>query len=286
MSAYTLWGLLPIFWHLLHKASALEILVNRGIWSLVFCIILLAFRKELKKTFAVIRQPRTLALLTLSSILLTINWGVYIWSVSVNRVVEAALGYYITPLFSVAFGVIIFRERMRKAQWSAVALAAIGVITLTIEYGALPWIALALALSWGSYSVLKKVLNLAALQGLSVETAVAFLPNLFYLSFLESQGKAKFGESLGFSLLLISAGLITIIPLLLFNGAMVRLPLSMTGLLQYITPTIMFILGTFVNHEAMPLMRIIGFSFIWVALFLLGTDLVRSNRTSSSALQN
>lgn len=285
VSAYTLWGLLPVYWHYLKRASAFEILANRAIWSLVFCIILLALRKQLKATIAICRKPRTLALLALATTFLTINWGVYIWSVSVNRVVEAALGYYMTPLVSVAFGVIVIRERMRRMQWTAVVLAAIGVIALTIQFGSLPWIALTLAVSWSSYSLLKKSLNLGALEGLSIETAIALLPSLTYLLLLAQQGRAEFGHGLGISLLLIFAGVITVVPLLLFNGATTRLPLTITGLLQYITPTIMFLVGTFINHEAMPVGRIIGFGFIWVALFFLGVDLVKSNRTVASTFE-
>lgn len=208
----------------------------------------------------------------------------YIWSVSVNRVVEASLGYYITPLVSVTFGVLVFREHMHRMQWAAVLLAAVGVITLTVEYGAFPWIALVLAVSWGSYGLLKKSLNLGALESLSIETTIALLPNLIYFLLLEHQGRAQFGQSLGFSLLLVGAGVVTVVPLLLFNGATTRLPLSITGLLQYITPTIMFLVGTFINHEAMSAGRILGFSFIWLALFFLSIDLVKSNRTVSSAL--
>ena len=273
-----------MFWHYLHKASAFEILAHRGVWSLLLCVILLAFLKKLKGTIAIFRQPRTLALLALTSFLLTINWGVYIWSVSVNRIVEASLGYYITPLVSVTFGVLVLRERLRKMQWIAVSIAAIGVFTLTFEYGAFPWIAFVLAVTWSSYSLLKKALQLGALEGISIETLFALLPNLVYLTLIESQHRAQFGLSLGFSVLLAFAGVATVIPLLLFNGATTRLPLTMTGLLQYITPTIMFMVGTLINHEPMPAGRAIGFGLIWIALIFLGADLVKSNRTTASAL--
>ncbi len=255
-------------------------------WSLVFCVLLLTITKQLKKTIGILRQPGTLALLALTSLLLTINWGVYIWSVSVNRIVEASLGYYITPLASVGFGVFILHENMRRFQKVAVGLASVGVLVLTIEYGTLPWIAIALAISWSSYTLVKKTLKLGALEGLSIETLVALFPNLIYLTYIESQGKAEFGQHFGFSLLLMCAGLVTVVPLLLFNGATTRLPLTLTGLLQYITPTIMFTLGVVVNHESMPAGRVIGFSLIWVALVFLGVDLVRSNRTPSGTLQD
>ncbi|MEI9906578.1 MAG: EamA family transporter [Actinomycetota bacterium] len=183
-----------------------------------------------------------------------------------------------TPLVNVAFGVFMLREHLRRFQKIAVYSAAVGVIVLTIEYGALPWIALALSISWGSYTVFKKTLNIGALEGLSVETTIALLPNILYLGWIEHQHRAQFGHSIGLSILLACGGVVTVAPLLLFNGATTRLPLVMTGLLQYITPTIMFLVGVIVNHESMPVGRIIGFAFIWVALVFLGSDLVRSNR--------
>lgn len=202
----------------------------------------------------------------------------YIWSVSVNRIVEASLGYYITPLINITFGVILFREHLRRFQWVAVVLAGLGVLTLTIQYGAIPWIALVIATSWGSYTLLKKTLNVGALEGLSIETTLTLPVFLIYLLWIEHQGRAQFGNSVGFTSLLISAGVVTVIPLLLFNGAATRLPLSITGLLQYIIPTIMFAIGTLVNHESMPVGRVVGFAFIWAALTFLGIDLVKSNR--------
>jgi len=206
------------------------------------------------------------------------NWATYIWAVSVNRVVEASLGYYITPLVNVALGVFIFREKLRKFQWAAVTLAALGVLGLTIEYGSLPWIAIALAFSWGLYTFMKKSLQLGALETLTIETLVALLPCLTYLLLLEHDGRAQFGQSFWFSIALASAGFITVVPLLLFNGAATRLPLTITGLLQYITPTIQFSLGVWVRHEAMPTARWVGFIFIWMALATLAIDLVRSSR--------
>ena len=233
--------------------------------------------------FMLFRQPRILSLLALTSGLLTINWTVYIWAVSVNRVLEASIGYFITPLVSVTFGVFVFRERMRPLQWTAVLLAVFGVAVLTFEFGSIPWIALAISVSWGSYSLIKKVLNLGALETLSVETLIALVPSFSFMIYLESQGRAQFGQELRFTLLLMGAGVVTIVPLLWFNGATTRLPLTVSGLLQYITPTIMFLVATLINHEAMPLGRVIGFGFIWAALIFLGGDLLKSNRTSGSA---
>ena len=278
ISAYIIWGLLPLYWKLVEKAGAYEILAHRGIWSLLICISLLALRKQLKSAYVMVRSSRTLSLLFLASGLLTINWGVYIWSVTVNRVVEAALGYYITPLINVTFGVLLLREKLRPPQWIAVALAGAGVVILTFGYGSLPWIALVLAISWGSYSLIKKSLNLGALETLSLETLFAFLPNLVFLFIIQGNGSAEFGSTWTISLLLFGAGAATVIPLLLFNGSTTRLPLSTVGLLQYITPTIMFFIGIFINNEDISMTKVIGFAFIWLALAVLSRDLYRSSR--------
>ena len=278
VSAYVLWGLLPLYWQLVEEAGAYEILAHRGIWSLLLCLLLLALRKQIKSAFAMVRANRTMLLLFLASGFLTINWGVYILSVMVDRVVEAALGYYITPLINVAAGVILLRERLRPLQWTAVTLAFIGVCVLTIGFGSLPWIALVLSISWASYSLIKKKLNLGALETLTVETLFAFLPNFIYLIWLEQNKEALFGEGLLPSILLFGAGLATVAPLLLFNGATTRLPLSTVGLLQYITPTMMFFIGVFVNGEDMAGTKLIGFAFIWAALVFLSRDLIRSSR--------
>jgi chloramphenicol-sensitive protein RarD len=279
VSAYLLWGLLPLYWQLVEEAGAYEILAHRGIWSLILCLLLLALRNQIKSAYKMIKSRRTLLLLFLASGFLTINWGVYIWSVMVDRVVEAALGYYITPLINVAAGVLLLRERLRPLQWTAVSLAFIGVCVLTVGFGSLPWIALVLSISWASYSLIKKKLNLGALETLTVETLFAFLPNFIYLIWLESNQEALFGEGLLPSLLLLGAGLATVAPLLLFNGATTRLPLSTVGLLQYITPTMMFLIGVFINGEDMATTKLIGFAFIWAALAFLSRDLFKSSRT-------
>jgi chloramphenicol-sensitive protein RarD len=278
VSAYIIWGLLPLYWKLVEEAGAYEILAHRGIWSLLICVSLLALRKQLKSAYEMVRSSRTFSLLFLASGLLTINWGVYIWSVTVNRVVEAALGYYITPLINVTFGVLLLREKLRPAQWIAVALAAAGVVILTLGYGSLPWIALVLAISWGSYSLIKKSLNLGALETLSLETLFAFLPNLVFLLIIQGNGSAEFGSTWTISILLFGAGAATVIPLLLFNGSTTRLPLSTVGLLQYITPTIMFFIGIYINNEDISTTKVIGFAFIWLALAVLSRDLYRSSR--------
>ena len=279
VSAYTLWGLFPIYWPLLKPANPLEIVSHRAVWTLVFCFIILALTKALKPTLALLKRPKIVAGLFLSSILISINWIIYIYAANNEHVVEAALGYYINPLVVIATGVIVLKEKMRPLQWFAVGVAAIGVGVLTFDYGRLPWIALGLALSWGSYGLVKKQLGLGALEGLSIETLLSSGAYLGYLIWLGNSGEGQFSHSLKLTLLLIGAGAVTAIPLLLFNGSTNRLPLTLVGLLQYITPTIQFCIGVWYYHEAMPAARWVGFTIIWVALISLAIDLVRSGRT-------
>jgi chloramphenicol-sensitive protein RarD len=278
LGAYLLWGLLPLYWKLVEKAGAFEILAHRGIWSLVLCLFLLALRKQIKSGYQMVKARRTLALLFLASGVLMLNWGVFIWAVTVDRVVDAALGYYITPLINVSLGVFLLHERLRTLQKVAVSLAAIGVLVLTLGYGAVPWVALVLSTSWACYSLIKKKLHLGALETLTMEALFAFIPNLVYLIAIERAGTAVFGKDTGLTILLLGAGFATVAPLLLFNGSTTRLPLSTVGLLQYITPTMMFIIGVFINNEDMAPAKLLGFAFIWSALAFLSRDLIKSNR--------
>ena len=278
LSAYILWGAFPLYWPLLKPASAYEIVAHRAVWTLVFCLIVLGFHKKLRHTIAQLKKPKILFGLLATSILISINWIVYIWATNAGHVVEASLGYYINPLVIIAFGVLLLKEKMRAGQWVAVGIATVGVAVLTVDYGRLPWIAIALALSWGSYGVIKKVLGLGALEGLTIETMLSFVPYATFLFILQNNGTGQFGHHLGLSLLLLSAGAITAIPLLLFNGSTTRLPYTVIGLLQYITPTIQFSIGVWVRHEAMPTARWVGFVIIWCALVALTIDLVRSSR--------
>jgi chloramphenicol-sensitive protein RarD len=278
LSAYLLWGLFPLYWPLLKPASAYEIVAHRAIWTLIFCLVVLAFHKKLRQTISQLRKPKIFFGLLATSALISVNWIVYIWATNSGHVVEASLGYYINPLVIIAFGVLLLKEKMRIGQWVAVGIATLGVAILTIDYGRLPWIALALAISWGSYGVIKKVLDLGALEGLTIETMLSFIPYLVFLLILENNGTGQFGHDLRLSLLLLSAGAITAIPLLLFNGSTTRLPYTVIGLLQYITPTIQFSIGVWIRHEEMPTARWAGFAIIWCALIALAIDLVRSSR--------
>jgi chloramphenicol-sensitive protein RarD len=274
----------PLYWPLLEPANPLEIVSHRAVWTLIFCVIVLAITHALKSTLATFRRPKVAIKLFLASVLISINWLIYIWATNNDHVVEASLGYYINPLIIIAFGVVLLKEKMRRLQWVAVSIASVGVIILTVDYGRLPWVALGLALSWGTYGLVKKQLGLGALEGLAIETMIAFIPYCGYLIFIGSKGEGQFGNGAGLTILLISAGAVTAIPLLLFNGSTTRLPYSTIGLMQYITPTIQFSIGVWVNNEAMPTARWVGFIFIWLALITLATDLLKSGRSVDNSI--
>ena len=279
VGAYVIWGSLPIYWRWLDRASAYEIMANRGIWSLVVCLIFLAFQKQLRSAFKLIKNVKTFFILLTSSFLLTLNWGIYIWAVSVDRVVEASLGYYMTPLVVVCFGVLVLKEKLRFAQKLSLSFAGVGVSILTLAFGQLPLVAFGLALSWGTYSLIKKRLDAGSLETLSIEMIFALIPSATYMFYLMSKNEAQYGSELWFSLILMTSGLVTVIPLLMFNSAATSLPLTITGLLGYINPTIMFLVGFIVFHEPLTFSKIFGFIFIWTALILLGIDMYRSGRS-------
>jgi len=238
----------------------------------------------LSSTLAILKRPKIVAGLFLSSILISINWIIYIYAANTGHVVEASLGYYINPIVVIATGVIILKEKMRPLQWAAVGIATLGVIVLTIDYGRLPWIALGLALSWGSYGLVKKKLGLGALEGLSIETLLSSGAYLGYLIWLGNTGDGQFLNSWKITLLFIGGGAVTAIPLLLFNGSTNRLPLTLIGLLQYITPTIQFCIGVWYYNEDMPGARWAGFLIIWIALITLAFDLVKSGRSIDNSI--
>lgn len=270
-----MWGLFPLYWPLLAPASALEVLSHRITWSLVFLAILNSIRGDWQKIGRVLKNRKQFGLLGLASVLITINWGLYIWSVLNSHVIEASLGYFINPLVNVAFGVIVFRERLRKVQWLSVSIAALGVLYLAISTGKVPWIALVLAMTFGAYGMVKKVANVDAVESLTVETLIlgpfstAFLIYLGFTSQL-ALGHNGFGQS-AFSLL---AGVVTAIPLLAFGAAAVRIPYSTMGILQYVSPTMQFLCGYLVTREPMTSASWIGFGFVWVALAIYSADAI------------
>lgn len=271
--AYVLWGLLPLFWKALDTLPALEILAHRIVWSLCFVILLLAYQRHWGWLRGALRNRRVLLVFLLSALFLTVNWFVYIWGVNSGHVVETSLGYFINPLVNVLLGVLFLKERLRLWQGIAIALALAGVLYLTINYGALPWIALTLAGSFGLYGLLRKTAPLSSLEGLTLETAMLFLPAAGYLFYLQLVGRGALGDVGGEStLLLLVSGVVTATPLLLFAAAARRITLTLLGIMQYIAPTIQFLLGVLVYHEPVSGARLIGFGLIWLALAIYTTE--------------
>ncbi|MET8470084.1 EamA family transporter RarD [Streptomyces sp. NPDC006422] len=284
-AAYGMWGLVPLFWPLLKPAGSVEILAHRMVWSLAFVGVALLFVRQWGWAKELLRQPKRLGLVAVAAAVITVNWGVYIWSVNSGHVVEASLGYFINPLVSIALGVLLLKERLRPAQWAAVGTGFAAVLVLAVGYGQPPWISLVLAFSFGTYGLVKKKVNLSGLESLAAETAVQFLPALGYLLWLGSQGRSTFGsEGAGHGVLLASAGLITALPLVCFGAAAIRVPLSTLGLLQYLAPVFQFLLGIWYFHEAMPAERWAGFALVWLALILLTWDALRTARVNRARL--
>ncbi len=284
-TAYGLWGLFPLYWPLLEPASALEILACRIVLSLIVVALLLAVRSELRGLRAMDRG--TVIRLCAAGAIIAVNWGAYIWGVNNGHVVETSLGYFITPLITVALGVVLLHERLRPTQWVAVALGAAAVLVLSVDYGRPPWLALLLAISFGTYGLIKKRTRATAPEGLLIEAAVLTVPALAVLAVLAGTGAATWVGSPatpGHLLLLAAAGPATAIPLLFFAAAATRLPLSTHGLLQYLAPLLQFAIGVLVRHEPMPPAVLGGFSLVWLALACLTFDAVRHRRRVPSCV--
>jgi len=268
--AYTIWGLLPLYWKALVSVPELETLANRVVWALLVAFGLNFIRRESWTRLVVaIRDRRTILIFILTAALLSFNWGLYIWAVNDNHVVETSLGYFINPLLNVFLGVAFLRERLRPGQAVAIGVALAGVLFLTITYGAPPWIALGLAASFGLYGLLRKTAPLASLEGFTLESMVMFPPALAFLIYTAfTSGGVLFHADLGINLLLISSGLITAAPLLLFAAGARMVTMTTLGLLQYIAPTMQFSLGVLVYGEALTPQRLIGFIIVWIALLI------------------
>jgi chloramphenicol-sensitive protein RarD len=271
--AYGLWGLFPLYWALLSSAGALETLAHRMIWSLVVVVAVLVWTRRVGSFLAVLRNRRQFGLLAIAAVLISLNWGGYIWGVTHGHVVETALGYFIGPLVSVLLGVFLLGERLRPAQWTAVGLGAVAIVVLVVGYGQVPWIALLLAFSFSTYGLVKKLAGVAAVESMAVETGVTLLPAVAYVVFLEASGGGTFTSlGAGHTLLLVGGGIVTTVPLLAFAAAAVRIPLSTIGMLQYMTPSLQFVFGVLVFHEQMPPERWLGFAIVWLALITLTVD--------------
>ena len=273
-AAYLWWGLFPLYWPLLEPAGALELLAYRVLFSALVVAGLLAVRSRLR---GVARLGRlALSRLAIAGLLIGVNWGCYIYGVNNGHVVETSLGYFINPLVTVALGVVVLHEQLRRVQWAALGLGLLAVVVITLDYGRLPWLALTLAVSFGCYALVKKRVGVGAPEGLLVEAGVLVVPAVALLVVLGTHGTASFGRhGPGHDLLLLSAGVVTAIPLLFFAGAASRLPLSTLGLLQYLAPVLQFATGVFIRHEPLPPARLAGFALVWVALAVLTVDGLR-----------
>ncbi|QJD90685.1 EamA family transporter RarD [Duganella dendranthematis] len=268
--AFFFWGLFPLYFHALDEVPPQEILAHRMLWSLLFLVIVLTVRQQWRWLPRVLRQPRILASFVASALLLTANWFIYIWSVNNGHVIDASLGYFINPLINVLLGLLVLKEKLRRGQWIAMAVAASGVAWLTWQAGELPWIALILGITFGGYGLLRKTAALAALEGLSLETMMLFPLALVYVLWLSWHGHNAFLNTPHDSTrwLLAAAGPITAIPLLLFAAGARKIPMAVLGLIQYLSPTMQALLGVWVFHEAFPPARLAGFLVIWTALIL------------------
>lgn len=285
LGAYLAWGLLPIYWKTIHGVSATELIAHRVVWSFLSLVAIIGLSRQWRRFRAAVADRRVLGIYVIAAALITVNWFVYVWGVNSGFIVETSLGYFINPLVSVVFGVAVFGERLRRLQWTAVALAAGGVVYLTIAYGALPWIALALALSFGSYGLVKKMAPLSSMYGLTLETAMVLVPAAAYLLVHERWGGGTFLHHGYISdALLVGTGAVTTVPLLLFASAVRRTPLSTMGVLQYIAPTLQLLLGVLVYGEPFTRTQFTGFAIVWAGLIVFGLDGLLSRRAPVPAL--
>ena len=284
VGAYASWGLLPVYWKWLQDVPAPELLSHRVVWSCISLVIVIVVSRQWRRYRSEAFRPSVLRRFAMAAILIGINWLTYVWAVNSGHIIETSLGYFINPLLSVLLGVVVLRERLRPLQWLPVALAATGVAYLTISYGELPWIALVLAFTFAFYGLIKKTAPLGSLFGLTLETALLLPLALAYLAYVQSTtDSALEGASVATILLLVGAGVMTTIPLLLFASAASRIPLSLIGVLQYIAPTLQFLIGALVYDEPLTTSRLIGFSIVWLALLIFAVEGYRAHRAHAQA---
>ena len=279
IGAYVLWGFFPIYWKFLHEVPALQVIGHRIAWSFVLLAVYILVTKQWQEFRSVAFKAKTVGLYSIAAVLLSFNWLIYVWGVNAGFIVETSLGYFINPLLSVLLGVIFLRERLRPLQWIPVGLAAAGVIYLTFVYGRLPWIALSLAFSFGFYGFVKKLSPLGSLYGLTLETGIVFPIAMVYLAIVGINGSGAFLQNgTHVDIFLIGTGVVTTIPLLMFASAAKQIPLTIVGLLQYIAPTLQFLIGVFIYNEEFDTTRLIGFSLVWLALVIFWVENYLGNR--------
>ena len=285
LGAYTLWGFFPIYWKLLQGVPALQVIGHRIVWSFLLLIAVVLLNRQWKEFRSAAWNARTLRIYSAAAALLTVNWLVYVWGVNSGFIIETSLGYFINPLVSVLLGVLFLRERLRPNQWIPIGIAALGVAYLSIAYGRPSWIALSLALSFGFYGLVKKLAPLGSLHGLTLETAIVFPIALLFLVFVGLNGSGAFRhEGTLTDLLLVGAGAVTTIPLLMFASAAKLIPLTIIGLLQYIAPTLQFLIGVFIYKEPFNRSLLIGFSIVWTALIIFWIENYVAHRTPADPI--
>ena len=285
VAAYSLWGAFPLYWPLLEPAGALEILAHRILWSLVTMGVIVVLLRRTTHLRALFRDRRVLTLLAAGAAVITVNWATYIWGVNNGRVVEASLGYFINPLVTVLMGVFLLGERLRPLLWGAMAVAGTAVAVLTLDYGHLPWVALVLAFSFGTYGLMKKTANVGAIESLTLETMLIAPVAAAYVGWLVATGQSNFGtHGVAHALLFTTTGIVTAIPLICFGGAAIRVSMVTLGLLQYLAPILQFALGVLWFHEDMPAGRWVGFVLVWIALAIFTVEAVHHHRRRQLAL--
>ncbi|MEN8234585.1 MAG: EamA family transporter RarD [Actinomycetota bacterium] len=281
VAGYVFWGVIPIYWKALDSVPALEILAHRVVWSVPLLIVIIAGRSRLPVLITALRTPATAGTALIAGLLLSVNWGFFVWAITAERIVEASLGYFINPLVSVALGVIVLRERLNTAQRFAIAIATVGVVGMTVLVGVLPWVSLTLAFSFGTYGLLKKRGSAAPpFEGLFMESLFVSAPAFAYLVFLAADGTGALGSAPTTTTLLLLAGAITVFPLILFGAAAQRIPLSTLGVLQYLTPTLQLLVGVVIYGETVSDGKWFGFALVWIALVIYTYDNVRSMRAT------
>jgi len=279
IAAYLLWGGFPLYWPLLEPAGSVELLAHRILWSVVTLGVLVLVLRRSRQFRALFGDRRVFLLLALAAVVITVNWGTYIYGVTNDRVVETSLGYFINPLVTVLMGVVLLGERLSRPQWVAIGVGGLACLVLTVDYGHPPWIALVLAFSFGTYGLAKKQAGAEAVESLTLETLLVAPLALCYLAWLVAHNQSTFGtEGTGHALLLMSAGLVTALPLLCFGAAAIRVPLVTLGLLQYLAPVLQFLLGVLWFQEDMSTGRWIGFALVWVALAIFTFESIRHRR--------
>lgn len=282
IAAYGLWGIIPLFWKLLAHVDPIEVLAHRVLWGMLTFVVIVGLAGRTAPLRAALRERRTIGVMALSGTALAVNWGVFIGAVTYDRLLDASLGYFINPLVSVALGTIVLREKLRRLQWIAIVCALVGVIVLTVQLGRVPWISLVLAGSFGLYGLLRKTARVDSLVGSTIETTLMLPLALVWLVWLAAQGGGELGRVGAVEhLLLISTGVITAGPLLLFTSAARRLPLATVGFLQYLAPTGQFLLAVFVFGEPFARAQLLAFGFIWIGLLVFSLDLWRTQQAAA-----